>query len=98
MIKARPVDRRDDRGWLLPALLLLVSCFALAPSVQAALPTPGAPDLSARSYVLLDYATDQVIVDRDADRPVPPASITKLMTAYLTFQAIDSVTFVLTTR
>ncbi|MDG4868515.1 D-alanyl-D-alanine carboxypeptidase [Guyparkeria sp. 1SP6A2] len=90
MIKARPVDRRDDRGWLLPALLLLVGWFALAPSAQAALPTPGAPDLSARSYVLLDYTTGQVIVERDADRPVPPASITKLMTAYLTFQAIDS--------
>lgn len=90
MIKARPVDRRDNRGWLLPALLLLVGWFALAPSAQAALPTPGAPDLSARSYVLLDYATDQVIVERDADSPVPPASITKLMTAYLTFQAIDS--------
>ncbi len=90
MIKARPVDGRNDRGWLLPALIFLVGCLALAPGAQAALPTPGAPDLSARSYVLLDYATDQVIVERDADSPVPPASITKLMTAYLTFQAIES--------
>ncbi|HSH85296.1 MAG TPA: D-alanyl-D-alanine carboxypeptidase family protein [Guyparkeria sp.] len=57
---------------------------------QTVMPTPGAPELAARSYVLLDSGTGQIIVERDADRPVPPASITKLMTAYLVFQALES--------
>ncbi|MFP4252543.1 MAG: D-alanyl-D-alanine carboxypeptidase family protein [Guyparkeria sp.] len=87
MIKALSTTWRG--GWL--AGLLATTLLALvATSTHAALPTPGAPDLSARSYVLLDNATGQVIVDRDADRPVPPASITKLMTAYLAFEAIKS--------
>ena len=87
MIKALSTTWRG--GWL-SGLLAATLLSLVATSTQAALPTPGAPDLSARSYVLLDYATEQVIVERDADRPVPPASITKLMTAYLAFQAIKS--------
>jgi len=85
MIKALSTTWR--RGWL-TGLLAATLLSLMATATQAALPTPGAPDLSARSYVLLDYATGQVIVERDADRSVPPASITKLMTAYLAFQAI----------
>ncbi|MCL7745254.1 D-alanyl-D-alanine carboxypeptidase [Guyparkeria hydrothermalis] len=87
MIKALSTTWRG--GWL-TGILAATLLSLTATTTQAALPTPGAPDLSARSYVLLDYATDQVIVERDADRPVPPASITKLMTAYLVFQAIKS--------
>jgi D-alanyl-D-alanine carboxypeptidase (penicillin-binding protein 5/6) len=54
------------------------------------MPIPGAPVLSARSYVLLDANTDQTIVEKNADEPVPPASITKLMTSYLIFSALKS--------
>lgn len=60
------------------------------PDAQAAMPIPGAPVLSARSYVLLDANTDQTIVEKNADEPVPPASITKLMTSYLIFSALKS--------
>ena len=77
------------RGWF-AGLLATTLLSLVVTSAHAALPTPGAPDLSARSYVLLDYTTGQVIVEQDADRPVPPASITKLMTAYLVFQAIKN--------
>lgn len=78
------------RGGWLAGLLATTLLSLVVTSAHAALPTPGAPDLSARSYVLLDYTTGQVIVEQDADRPVPPASITKLMTAYLVFQAIKN--------
>lgn len=57
---------------------------------QASMPVPGAPVLSARSYVLLDANTGQIIVQKNADEPVPPASITKLMTSYLVFSALKS--------
>lgn len=57
---------------------------------QVAMPVPGAPVLSARSYMLLDANTGQIIVQKNADEPVPPASITKLMTSYLVFSALKS--------
>lgn len=55
-----------------------------------AMPIPGAPVLSARSYILVDANTDQTIVEKNADEAVPPASITKLMTSYLIFSALKS--------
>ncbi len=57
---------------------------------KAAMPMPDAPVLSARSYVLLDANTGQIIAQKNADQPVPPASITKLMTSYLVFSALKS--------
>ena len=63
---------------------------ASTPVPQVAMPVPGAPVLSARSYVLLDANTGQIIVQKNADEPVPPASITKLMTSYLVFSALKS--------
>jgi serine-type D-Ala-D-Ala carboxypeptidase (penicillin-binding protein 5/6) len=46
-------------------------------------PTPQPPSLSARSWVLMDFATGQVLADSNADERVEPASITKVMTAYV---------------
>lgn len=61
-----------------------------AAPTPAAMPTPGAPVLSARSYILVDANTGQTIVEKNADQPVPPASITKLMNAYLVFSALKA--------
>ena len=41
-------------------------------------------------YVLMDAESGQILRERNADQALPPASITKLMTAYLTFQALQS--------
>ena len=46
-------------------------------------PTPPPPALSAKSWVLMDYATGQILADSNADAHVEPASITKVMTAYI---------------
>lgn len=48
-----------------------------------------APEIAARAYVLLDVTAGQVLASRDADTAVEPASLTKLMTAYLVFQALE---------
>lgn len=66
--------------------MLLAALNALADP----LPIPSAPEVDARNYVLIDPASGQVLATRDADKQVPPASLTKLMTAYLTFQALSS--------
>jgi D-alanyl-D-alanine carboxypeptidase (penicillin-binding protein 5/6) len=46
-------------------------------------PVPPPPTLSAKSWVLTDYATGQILADSNADERVEPASITKVMTAYV---------------
>jgi serine-type D-Ala-D-Ala carboxypeptidase (penicillin-binding protein 5/6) len=53
-----------------------------------ALPLPAAPSLSATAYILQDFATGQVLVEAEADKRVEPASITKLMTAYVVFNEL----------
>lgn len=70
---------RLARRCILP-LLLLASPVVLAAAPQA-LPAP--PQLAAKSYVLMDAATGQVLVEHNGDERLPPASLTKLMTAYL---------------
>ena len=65
--------------------LLLALCFATA-SAFAQMPTP--PEVAAKSYILLDLTTGQTLAEREADAPADPASLTKLMTAYVVFAAI----------
>lgn len=52
--------------------------------------TPQAPEVAARAYLLVDVTANQVLLDKDADMPVEPASLTKLMSAYLVFDALKS--------
>lgn len=46
-------------------------------------PLPAPPQIPARSYVLMDFASGRIIASRDPDLRVEPASITKLMTSYI---------------
>jgi serine-type D-Ala-D-Ala carboxypeptidase (penicillin-binding protein 5/6) len=66
-----------------PLLLLLV---LLSLAAHAQLPTP--PEVAARQYVLLDITSGQILAEREADVQADPASLTKLMTAYLVFNAL----------
>ncbi len=72
------------------ALLFLVSLgIAAASYAQSANPlVPPAPPVAARSYLLLDYHSQQMLAGQNANGRVEPASLTKLMTAYLTFSAL----------
>ena len=47
------------------------------------------PDIEARSWLLMDVDTGQVLAEKDPDMRVEPASLTKLMTASLVFDALD---------
>jgi D-alanyl-D-alanine carboxypeptidase (penicillin-binding protein 5/6) len=69
------------------ALVLSVIMLGLgSPFAQAQAPQP--PEVAARQYILMDITTGQILAERDADTPSDPASLTKLMTAYLSFQAL----------
>jgi len=69
-------------------LILLFLC--LVPVLASAQPDllPEAPQLAAKSYVLFDYNSNQILLEQSGDARMEPASLTKLMTAYLTFDAI----------
>ena len=66
--------------------------FALAAaicfSVSAQAPQP--PEIAARSYLVFDVTSNQMLAEKDVDSPVEQASLTKLMTAYLVFDALRS--------
>ena len=70
------------------AALLAISTFALLNAAHAAVPTPPAPDLDAGSYILIDYQSGDVIAQKNADQRMEPASLTKLITAYVVFAAL----------
>ena len=61
------------------SLMLLSASSAWAN--QTAVPAP--PQLAAKSYVLMDGASGNILVENNADERLPPASLTKLMTAYI---------------
>jgi len=65
---------------------LTLAGFLPAAMAQA----PQAPDVAARSFLLIDITANQVLASREADSPVEPASLTKLMTAYLVFDAVKA--------
>ncbi len=68
-----------------PALLLLLALLCQLSSTQAATLDP---QLAAEHYVLLDFNSGQMLVEHKADERVAPASLTKLMTAYVVFGAL----------
>ena len=70
---------------LLAGLTLLLAVLSPA---SAQMPQP--PEIAARAYLLLDVTTGQVLASKDPDAPVEPASLTKLMSAYLVFDALRS--------
>ncbi len=66
---------------------LFLSFLALA-GFAGSRPLPAPPALEARSYILMDADSGAVLAERDADTPHAPASITKVMTAYVVFKAL----------
>jgi serine-type D-Ala-D-Ala carboxypeptidase (penicillin-binding protein 5/6) len=67
-------------------LLLSFVLLAFTALAHAQLPLP--PEIAARQYILVDVNSNQVLAERDADAQAEPASLTKLMTAYLVFNAV----------
>jgi D-alanyl-D-alanine carboxypeptidase (penicillin-binding protein 5/6) len=74
----------------LAATLSAIALSCLPVSAHAQSPAPEAPEVAAKAYLLLDITANQILASRDMDMPVEPASLTKLMTAYLVFDALKS--------
>ncbi|MCX4026011.1 D-alanyl-D-alanine carboxypeptidase family protein [Spartinivicinus marinus] len=71
----------------LTSFVLLISLLG-ANQALAVIPSP--PKLAAKSYLLIDADTGEVLVEENADEKLPPASLTKMMTAYIAEAEIAS--------
>ncbi len=69
-------------------VFLLLLSFGIATASLAQSAHSSAPAVAAKSYLLLDFHSQQALVSHHPGERVEPASLTKLMTAYLTFAAI----------
>jgi D-alanyl-D-alanine carboxypeptidase (penicillin-binding protein 5/6) len=67
--------------------LVIISLLFCA-AARAATPVPKAPSVGAKGYLLEDFLSGQTIAEKNADQPLEPASITKLMSAYVVFREI----------
>lgn len=56
--------------------------------VLASAQMPAPPEIAARNYLLMDLTSGQVLASKDVDAQIEPASLTKLMTSYLVFDAL----------
>ncbi|HPU20993.1 MAG TPA: D-alanyl-D-alanine carboxypeptidase family protein [Alicycliphilus sp.] len=72
---------------LLPSLRSLACAALMAPAILWA-QAPQPPEIAARNYLLVDVTAGQVLASKDIDAPVEQASLTKLMTGYLVFDAL----------
>jgi len=65
--------------------LLSVPAWAAGPAF-----TPAAPSIAASSYFLMDFNSSRVLAEKDPDKRVSPASLTKIMTVYVVFHELKS--------
>jgi D-alanyl-D-alanine carboxypeptidase (penicillin-binding protein 5/6) len=67
---------------------LLIGWVCVCASSWGQMPQP--PEVAARAYLLLDITANQILAAKDIDMAVEPASLTKLMSAYLVFDALKT--------
>lgn len=77
------------RPLLLP-LLLILTWLALGWTAAHAQAIPPPPQWPVRGYVLMDYQSGNLLAELKSDERMEPASITKLMTGYVIYQALKS--------
>ncbi|MES9941250.1 MAG: D-alanyl-D-alanine carboxypeptidase family protein [Candidatus Thiodiazotropha sp. 6PLUC2] len=69
------------------SLIWLVALISLP--LQAATPLPAPPEVSATGYLLVDFHSGKILAERNSDKRLEPASLTKIMTAYTIFRELQ---------
>ena len=82
-MSAAGVNRKHSVWCLVGALIMPLIGMANSGLV------PSPPAINADSYLLIDFDTGEVLVEHNADVQLPPASLTKLMTAYILAQEVE---------
>ena len=71
--------------------ILFISCIFYSLLAQAAvMPVPAPPELAAKSYLLIDFNSGRVIAEKNINDKIEPASITKMMTAYVVYKEMEA--------
>lgn len=76
-------------GRLLGALFTFLATIVTSPAYSAA-GAPPPPSIDVRGYILMDFESGNVIIEQKADERMEPASLTKMMTAYIVLGEIKS--------
>jgi D-alanyl-D-alanine carboxypeptidase (penicillin-binding protein 5/6) len=78
-------------------IVISVFCLIVTSSLQAAaLPIPKPPSTGAKAFIIQDFESGRVLAENNSDKSVEPASITKLMTAYVIFNELQAGNIALT--
>ena len=85
---------KNINGRLITTFFLLLSIFATQASAQQSI-IPRPPQIAATSYILIDAKTGEILVEENADIPLPPASLTKIMTSYVAANELEQGTVTL---
>ncbi len=72
------------------AYILVFASLVQAAPTAASMPIPKAPSTGARAFVIQDFNSGRIIASENDDQSYDPASITKLMTAYVIFNELKS--------
>ena len=87
--RAAPLGALPLGAWLLAAPHILIGALLGAALTTHAAPLPPTPEVDATAYVLRDFHSNDVLIAKNPDLRVDPASLTKLMTAYLVFKQLQ---------
>jgi D-alanyl-D-alanine carboxypeptidase (penicillin-binding protein 5/6) len=68
----------------------LAAAAFLGLGLSSAYAAPSQLETAAKEAIIVDYKTGAVLYDKNAEQPVPPASITKLMTVYIVFERLKA--------
>jgi D-alanyl-D-alanine carboxypeptidase (penicillin-binding protein 5/6) len=79
---------KSVRKWYLVFLVFSFIFFSINPSVAFA--ADNFPTINAKSYVIMDYSTGKILNAKNMDQALPPASMTKMMTAYIVLSEIKA--------
>lgn len=79
MSSSAPANARRYRTVAVALVLFATATGHGAPNI-----VPDPPSISAKSYILMDGSTRTVLAERDSEEPLPPASLTKVMTSFVT--------------
>jgi D-alanyl-D-alanine carboxypeptidase (penicillin-binding protein 5/6) len=71
-----------------PLAALAMALIAGVAQAQAAAPIPAPPAVKARAYIVMDHFSGRILAQSNADEHAEPASLTKLMSAYVVFSAL----------
>ncbi|HEY9051486.1 MAG TPA: D-alanyl-D-alanine carboxypeptidase family protein [Gammaproteobacteria bacterium] len=71
------------------SLVFIFVAFASLAVQSAVSPVPAPPKLAANSYLLIDFNSGRILAEKNIDEKIEPASITKLMTAYVVYKEME---------